>query len=893
MALAPGTRLGPYQIVSGLGAGGMGEVYRARDPRLGRDVAIKLLPSSFAADASRLARFTREAHLLAGLNHPHIAHVYGLEEAVESDAPPALVMELVEGPTLADRIAAGPIPPDEALPIARQIADALEYAHDAGVIHRDLKPANIKLRPDGAVKVLDFGLAKALEPAHGANAADGANTPTVPAANETEAGVVLGTAAYMAPEQVRGRAVDKRADIWAFGVVLFEMLTGRQLFAGHSSSDVMASVIRDDPPWDTLPASTPPHARALLGRCLERDARQRLRDIGEARVLLDASGGETERAPEDRVSKTQHRSVMLWWTAAIAVGLIAVAAIATLKRPTEGRAPFPVRFTVPQPPETAFNHQNIFSTLAAAPDGQRIVLTTQSGLLLWSAATGDTTLLDDTAGAIAPFFSPDGNQVAFFARDELRRIAVSGGPATVIMRVPAGNSGTWGRDDTILYTRWLGAEIGLWQVAANGGQPRLVARASTLAELHGFPRFLPDARHYLFLRGGYGSPVGQREICVGAVDGGAPTCLAPGDSQAEYSPTGHVIFVRAGTLVALPFDVEARRATAAAITLARATRWFGPVGAAAFAVSADGRVLVHAPTPRPRRLFWVDRSGTRVGEIGVPRMYNHVQLSPDGKRAATDIWNADNGGRDLWFVDLASGNPTRVTADPVDVYLGSWSPDGQSLIYGKPSRGDPPDLYEIAITGGEPRLLLALPGVQHAQHISADGKWLAYLESFADRSERRVWLLLQNAKPRPLRDTPANTFDPRFSPDGSVLAYASDESGSSEVYLLPLLGRASPRRVSRNGGFLPRWRPDGRELFFLQTDGTLMVVDPREDSADPRPLFRVEGVTPSDVYSPPRERFATYDVTADGQRFLMRLVEDPRDRSYDLRVWVNWAEALR
>jgi hypothetical protein len=889
MALAPGTTIGPYEIVSAIGAGGMGEVYRARDRRLNRQVALKLLPTAVANDAGRRARFTREAHLLASLNHTNIAQLYGFEEpAAGSELPPALVMELVEGGTLADRIASGPLPLDQALAIATQLADALEYAHAAGVIHRDLKPANIKVRADGTVKVLDFGLAKVLDPGGHSDASAPADTPTMAVA-DTEPGVVLGTAAYMAPEQVHGRPADKRADIWSFGVVLFEMLSGRQMFTGTSTGELMAAVIRDDPPWTALPVSTPAHVRAVLRRCLERDPRRRLRDIGDARLLLE--GGDAITPAPDVRRRSLH--AFIWPAVALLATAVVVAALVARFSRGENTSPLPLRFTVPQPPEVAFNHQNLFLTLAVAPHGDRIVLATPAGLLVWSAATGITSMLDDTAGAIAPFFSPDGEQIGFFARDELKRIAVGGGPATVITRAPAGSSGTWGADDTVLYTRWLGREIGLWQVPAKGGESRLVAAASNVTELHAFPKFLPDARHYLFLRGGYATAVGEREICVGSVDGGPPECLVPGDSQAEYSPTGHVIFVRAGTLVALPFDVRARRATAAPVTVASATRWFGPVGAAAFAVSADGRVLVHAPPPRPRRLLWLDRTGKQIADVGVPRLYNQVQLSRDGTRAAVDIWNKENGGRDLWLIDLATGSPTRVTVEPVDVYLGSWSVDEQSLIYGKPSAVAPPDLYEIALIRGESRPLLALPGVQHPQHVSPDGTLLAYLESFTDRYERHIWLLPRGGKPRPLRETPANTFDPRFSPDGRMLAYASDESGAAEVYVLPLTGSTTPRRVSRHGGFFPRWRGDGRELFFFQVDGTLMAAELGAASRDPRPLFRIDGVTPSDIHSPPQERFAAYDVTADGQRFLMRLVEDPGGRSDDLRVWVNWASAIR
>jgi eukaryotic-like serine/threonine-protein kinase len=896
MRFAPGTTLGQYEIVSAIGAGGMGEVYRARDRRLNRSVALKLLPAAVAGDAARRARFTREAQLLASLNHHNIAQIYGFEEggtlvppngvgAAEA-TPSVLAMEFVEGSTLADRIAAGPLPVDESIAIAIQLAGALEYAHAAGVIHRDLKPANIKLRPDGAVKVLDFGLAKALDAVRDA---DNNNAATV-AAGDTEPGVVLGTVGYMAPEQVRGQPADTRVDIWAFGVLLFEMLTGRNAFAGQSTSDVMAAVMRDEPAWTALPPSTPPMARIVLRRCLERDVRRRLRDIGDARLLLETADVAVDSGIAPPVAVPSRRRML--WPAATAIGFVlAIAAGIALVGRREAPSAEAIRFTVPQPRSIAWNQQMIQATLAVSPNGQQIVTATPEGLLVWSADTGSAHLLEDTADAKAPFFSPDGRYLGFFARDELRRIPIAGGPANVITAAPSGNAGTWGQDDTILYTRWLGQQIGLWQVSARGGESRLVTAAANLSELRAFPSFLPDGRHYVFLKGGFGDRSGRR-ICVAGIDDGEPVCVAQGDSNPLYAATGHLLFVQGGALVALPFDAKQREATGAPTTLVRNVRWFGPIGIASIAVSADGRVLAHSPVVRPRRLLWVDRTGRPLGNVGEPRLYNQVQLSPDGKRAAMDIWNADTGGRDIWVIDLASADLTRVTADPVDTYLGAWSEDGQSLIYGKPAPG-PPDIYEIPVAGGTPRPLLSGPGVEIPQHRSPGTGWLAYLEVLADRDGRHIWLLPPGGAPRRLRTTPANTWDARFSPNGRLLAFVSDESGTPEVYVTPFLEQGQARRLSRGGGFMPRWRGDGRELFFFRTDGMLMAVDPAGDPVNPQPLFHIDGVTPEDAPTPPRERFAFYDVTSDGQRFLLRLAEGAGDRADDLRVWVNWASAIR
>jgi eukaryotic-like serine/threonine-protein kinase len=886
MSIVAGERIGPYEIVAALGAGGMGEVYRARDSRLSRDVALKLLPASVAGDPDRLARLSREAVVLASLNHPHIAHLYGVEERAGPAAAPVLVMELIDGPTLADRMAGSRMTLEDSLPIARQIASALEYAHDLGIIHRDLKPANVKLRPDGTVKLLDFGLAKAFD-TRMREGDELANTPTVAA--DTASGVILGTAAYMAPEQVRGRPVDKRADIWAFGVVLFEMLAGSRMFPGDSASDIMAAVIRDEPPWGDLPADTPPPVRALLRRCLVRDPKQRLRDIGEARVLLEGDINAFDLGPPPTL-EAPRSSLNRWRAAAVVFGIAAIAAAAVLllRRP-EQRAPFAVEFALPQTAQIGLNQQNALApTIGIAPDGRYLAQTAPDGLVLWTAATGSSQLLDDTAGATAPFFSPDGESIAFFARETLRRVSVSGGPSSVIASAPAGGAGTWGRDGTIIYSRWLRGDIGVWRVPARGGEPQLILPVASAAETRGFPSFLPDAKHYVFLK--VNMPVGQRQICIGVVDNAEENCIAQGDSNAAYSATGHLIFVRAGALVALPFNAETRTTSGSPITLVSRTRWFGPVGIAAFAVSADGRVLAHAAPLSPRRLTWRDRAGKVLGELGAPGMYNQVQLSPDRTRVAVDVWNASNGGRDLWVIDIASGTPTRVTFEPLDSYLGSWSSD-RSLLYSRPATG-PPDVVEITLGESAPRLLVERPGVQLAQHASADGTWIAYVDVVFDREQRRVWLLRRGEAPRLLRETPTNSFDPRFSPDSRTIAFASDESGAAEIYVMPLADGGQPRRVSRAGGFLPRWRADGRELFFLQPDGALMSVDPASAST-PVALFRVDGVSLADTTSGARERYAVYDVTPDGNRFLFRMAEGAGTPADALHVWVDWARRLQ
>jgi eukaryotic-like serine/threonine-protein kinase len=892
-SLSVGTRLGPYEVVELLGAGGMGEVYRAHDTKLRRDVALKVLSASLAADPDWLARLAREAHLLASLNHSNIGHIYGMEEGdiggvAGTGTVRALVLELVEGPTLADRVARGPLPQDEAIAIARQLARALEYAHENGVIHRDLKPANIKLRADGTVKVLDFGIAKTLDTnsVDASANAERSNTATV-TSHSTQLGVLLGTAAYMSPEQACGQPLDKRADIWAFGVVLYELFTGRRLFAGANTTEVLAAVLRADIDWQQLPATTTPIVRHVLQRCLERAPRQRLRDIGEARVLLEHEGtSDVAFAAPRRQPLNRGLWIALMLMFGVAAGLAGVLVLRN-----ETRTPEPLRFTIIAPAGVPIPRPAVSPVLAVSRDGKQIALTSAGGIWLWTTTSGEARLLNDTHGAIAPFFSPDGREIAFFAADELRRVRIAGGPASTIVRAPAGSAGTWAAGDFILYNRWLGPEAGLWSVPARGGTPQLIAAAATPTDIRAFPDMLPDGRHYVYLSGAYGVAVGERKLCVGSIDGGEPDCFAAGDSNVLYSGTGHLLFVRRGTLVALPFDAGSRRPSGEAISLARGIRWFGPTGVAAFAVSANGSLLVHALASEASRLVWIDRTGREVAQVGDPARYGSVHLAPDAKRAIVEIWNSDREGRDLHLLDLATGVPQRLTFDAIDAFAPAWSPDGRRVAYSKPNPG-PPDIAVMSIGGsGASDILLAAPGVQTPMHWSPDGRLLAYIDFAAERPiQRQVWLLSVDGQRRRLREIPAESIDARFSPDGRHIAYVSYESGNADVYVAPVDGDAPGRRVSRTGGFLPRWRADGRELFFQQPDGIMVSVEPFADPVSPKLLFHLDDSASGDVDFPRTPRIADYDVAPDGQRFLIP-VRGPADRNDGLRVAIDWIKA--
>jgi len=887
MALDTGRRLGPYEIVAPLGAGGMGEVYLARDTRLGREVAVKVLPQEVAADPERRARFEREARAVAALSHPHVCALYDVGRADGPDGPlEYLVMERLEGETLARRIGRGPLPTAQLLEVGRQIAEALGAAHRRGIVHRDLKPGNVMLMKSGA-KLLDFGLAR--QGAPDAEAGDTASNSLAETASAplTREGTLVGTWPYLSPEQLLSGAADARSDIFALGAVLYEMASGRRAFAGSTPAEVSAAILREDPPDLRLAQpDRPPALATLVQECLARDPATRWQsadDVARAlRLVGDSPDGDSAAAGTAR-----GRDGHLRW-AALGVALALAAAVGTaavlLRRgPAPGER---LRFTVPPPTGALLPRPNVGPVVAVAPDGHLVAFVAitdgVSSLWLWSAEEGEARRLEGTEGATAPFFSPDGRDLAFFAADELRRIALAGGPPTRIFAAPSGNAGTWSADGTILFTRWIGPQAGLWAVPTTGGEPRLVAPAATMAELRAFPSSLPDGRHYLFLRGAFGGPVGERRACVASLDGGEPDCFTACDSQSTYVATGHLLCLRGDTLVAQPFDLERLRVAGEAFAVAEDVRWFGPTGAAVFAASADGRLVAHEPAARPSRLVWVDRDGRRLGTLGEPARYGRVELTLDGRRAGVEIWSRETGGRDLWSIDAVSGIATRLTFEPVDANSVVWSPDGSRVAFGQAHQG-PPDVVALALASGQIEPLLRAPGVQLPRDWSPDGRMLAvedYLSS--RRDQRQLWLLsLSDGQRHRFRDTPANVYHPRFSPDGRSLAFVSEESGRPEVYVASVDGAAPPRRLSRSGGLVPRWRGDGRELFFFQPDGMMVSVDPRVDASTPQLLFHVDGVIATDF---------DYYAAPDGQRFLVRLAPEP-EGSTGLRLAIHWTAA--
>ncbi len=888
MSLASGARIGPYEVVSMLGAGGMGEVYRARDVRLGRDVAIKVLPDVVAGDADRIARFQREAQLLASLNHPQIGALYGVED---SGGVRALVLELIEGPTLADRIASGPIQIDEALAIARQIAEALEAAHGQGVIHRDLKPANMKVTPDGRVKVLDFGLAKMIQGDSGASSLP--NSPTL-SVQATLAGVILGTAAYMSPEQARGKPLDRRTDIWAFGCVLFEMLTGKQAFAaGETVSDAVAAILKSEPDWSALPDATPAAVRRLLRRCITKDPRERLHDIADARLeIRDAHLGETEPrtdAPRTRVA----------WGAAAILAILSIALASVLPwSPVPAPADLPVYRSVilppPFDPKTAdgrTTERRLPRGLALSPDGRRLALVApgpDGRAMLWVRPLDGPAaqMLSGTEGAQTPFWSPDGRQLAFVAQGRLKRIDGAGGSPVTLHDGAFAAGGTWNRDNVILFAGAGVNGTAILRISAAGGvaSPATSLDAAKGETWHLRPFFLPDGRRFLYRASrGLGSGV----LYAGSLDSKERTELNP-DILGHAYANGFLLFVRDTTLMAQRFDADRLEVSGEAMPVLEQVRMGGPALLnGALSVSESGALVYQSASAQQSQLAWFDRRGKEVAVLGEAAELSYLQLSPDGRRAAVSVQESLAGNRDIWLYDTERGGRTRVTSDPSDEASAAWSPDGDRLAFLARRRGDDDlNLYQQTLSTRMEERLLATPTLESPTSWSSDGRFILYQTAGANSD---IWILPLSGdrKPVPFLATRFNEMLAEFSPDGRWIVYTSNETGRPEVYVAPFQrpGRTVP--ISTSGGNWPRWRQDGKEIFYLAAGETLVAVAVRGgDSAievgDATPLFQARF---SNTPMP-------YAVAPDGQRFLInRPIEETTDASITLVV--NWPEALR
>ena len=894
MALIPGSRLGPYEITGTLGAGGMGEVYRATDVNLTRQVAIKVLPNTFANDPERLARFEREAKTLAALNHPNIAQIYGFEKA---NGVSALVMELVEGPTLADRIAQGPIAVDETLPVAKQIAEALEAAHEQGIIHRDLKPANIKLRPDGTVKVLDFGLAKALEPAWSANVNATASPTITSPAMMTGVGVLLGTAAYMSPEQARGKPVDKRCDIWAFGCVLYEMLTGRRPFAGEDVTDTIAAVVRAEPEWDALPSQTPAAVRRVLKRCLEKQVRERLPHIGAARLDINEALGSTGDSTPSASPRPTH-STRLAWSIAAMLGL-ALAAIAAFSAVMYLRAPLPVANVYRSNLSPLSNATTDFAShLALSPDGRQLAFVARDAgdrPMLWVRPldSNEAQPLAGTQGAAAPFWSPNNRSLAFIADGKLKTIAAAGGPVAVLSDAEVPLPGAWNQDDVIVFTPKRSSPV--FRVSAKGGTPTPVTRIASTdgAVVHAFPAFLPDGRHFLYLSQ---SPNGSdQRLELASLDSPEPKRLVEGASNAVFA-NGYVLYLRDTTLMAQPFDTTDLRLTGSAMPLVASLDGLNPTltEGTSFAASQTGVLVYRTGAPRNAQLTWFDRSGRTLGVVAEPGPYGNVWLSPDAQQAAVEVL-ASNASIRVW--DLTRAVSMRMTSDPSDATFPVWSPDGTRLVFASRRQGI--DLYEKSATraGGPETVLWSDELDKFPTSWSPDGRSILY-NAVSPGTDTDVWILrltdddLSRSdigqlraphKAEPLIQTRFAERQAQFSPDGRWIAYVSTESGEPDVFVTRFPDNSATSRVSSAGGTSPQWRSDGRELFFLAPDGTVMTVAFQSNPLEigrPRALFGLPIIRPSSF---------PFDVSPDGQRFLVNV---PQSREASIALLVNWPASI-
>ena len=895
MTFAPGSRIGAHEITAKLGEGGMGEVYRATDTRLRRSVAIKVLPAALTADKDRLVRFEREAQLLASLNHPNIAHVYGFENAALPDGATGyfIAMELVEGEDLAERLKHGQIPIDEALAIAVQIAEALEAAHERGVVHRDLKPANIKITPDGKVKVLDFGLAKVFagEPI-GGSATDVAQSPTF-AYTATQAGVILGTAAYMAPEQARGKAVDKRADIWAFGAVVYEMVTGQRVFEGETVSDILAATLRQEIDWAVLPPATPAPVRQLLRRCLERDPKRRLRDIGDARFALEETSAVAEGTERPSAARPRRGRAAFTFAAVLLVAISSAVAgiwLWAIVRPAPIQGV--TRLSISLPPGHVLSGTG---GPAISPDGRVIAYAARdvsgvSRLYLRSLDHFEASVVADSEGANQPFLSPDGRRVGFFARGKLFTASVAGGAATPIADASAQPmGGTWGDDDTIVFAPAL--STGLRRIPSGGGklQQLTLPDEGLGGYAHSRPEFLPGSRSLLFTIWGAAAADTSRTShgnAVLSIDTGKWTEINSGTVwTARYADSGHLLLSGTRGIRAASFD--GRRPSPANpqtfvtdevfSTIAWSDSWFS--------VSRTGTLAYVPGDFSLGRLAWIERDGRASVLTESPVSLVDPALSPDGERIA--MQDRDNN---LWVMNLRRGSRVRLTLDGegINAYP-VWSADGTRVVFASNRSGDW-EIYSVPSAGGSASRLLTRKGNQFPLSFAPDGT-LLFNERYAGKTGAELWLLEPDGTATAyLTDQPASKAGGQFSPDGGAVAYVSDETGRDEIYIRPFGPKGDAVQVSTEGGIAPRWSPEGKELFYRRGDrfmaASVTIAGGKITAGDPRTLFEVRA-------APGRSTFqAAYSVSPDGRRFLVHLL-DPRAIPTQINLVLNWFEELK
>jgi serine/threonine protein kinase/Tol biopolymer transport system component len=895
MALQVGTRLGPYEITAPIGAGGMGEVYKARDTRLERVVAIKILPETLASDSQFRDRLDREARAISQLDHPNICTLY---DVGEQNGTAYLVMQFLEGETLEARLKKGALPLDQALSIAIQMASALEKAHRAGITHRDLKPGNIMLTKAGA-KLLDFGLAKT---SPGVATGGLSMLPTTPPAAITAQGTILGTFQYMAPEQLEGQEADARTDIFAFGTVAYEMITGRKAFVGKSQASLITAIMSSQPAtMASLQPLTPASLDHIVTQCLAKDPDDRWQSAGDlTRELqwLTNSGSHAgpPRAPTLVASASSSR---VGWIAAAIFFLTTLAAVAAWYLGRSSADTHVYRSAILTPTSLI---GPVFGRVALSPDGRRLAYTAPDAagrIMLWIRPLDSTIAqpLASTEGASAPFWSADSHFVAFIANGKLKKIDASGGPALTLCDAAAPLPGTWNRDDVIVFPSGTGRGSAggspLFRVPAAGGVPVPATSVDTKAgeTTHVSPFFLPDGRHFLFTAQGSAAASG---VYVASLDSPDRKRLLNLNTSVRYAQ-GYVLFLQEGTLMARPFDAGRLAFTGDAVPVAEQIN--GPRAGAAsgvFAVSQSG-VLVYqeaGTSGAAARLTWVDRTGKVIANVGEPGAFGDVELSPDGQRAVVTIVDPSQGQSDLWTIDLSRGLPTRLTFDPRNDVSPLWSPDGSRIVFGSDRRERGRyDLYVKAANGtGAEQPLLATEASNLPQSWSSDSQFVAYGTRSAAQFELWVLPLAGERKPMPVLQTPFANTNMRFSPDGRWIAYQSNESGRAEVYVTPFPGPGGKWQVSAAGGVYPRWRRDGKEIFFYNfADQILMAatVNVQENG------FQVGRVSSLFQAFPGGPRYF-YDVSSDGQRFLLNTTPPQNATAVEpLTLVVNWAAALK
>jgi eukaryotic-like serine/threonine-protein kinase len=868
-----GKTLGHYRVGEQLGRGGMGEVYIADDLNLNRKVALKFLPDAFAADPERMARFEREAKLLASLNHTNIAAIYGLEQ---TEGKRFLVLELVEGETLAQRISKGPMPVEEALGICRQIAEGLEAAHEKGVVHRDLKPANVMITEGDKVKILDFGLAKALSDE--TQSVDSSHSPTLTEAM-TRPCVILGTAAYMSPEQAKGKSVDKRADIWAFGCILYECLTARRTFEGETVTETLAAVLTREPEWEKVPAKV----RSLLRRCMEKDPKKRLRDIGDTYALLEV-------AAETLPDASRKYRVPIWISIALLVGLGLGIAISSYFLSAPGNPPV-MRLSILPPEKSSFGFT---VNPSISPDGRFLAFASKNAEGAWmlfvrpldSQVARPLTEINEASSIC---WSPDSRQLAFDHRGKLRKVELSGGRTESLCDLDWLAGGSWSSDGQILFASGINGPI--LRVSDSGGTPQAVtALEGKLNEMgHAWPQFLSDNRHFIYL--GLSGSAENWKAKMGSLDSTESVVILNSSKKVAYASPGYLLFVRESALMAQPFRFQSNELYGNPSRIADDVSMDAYSGLARFSVSNSG-VLAHLALSRtPDQLMWYDRQGNLLGSASPPGIYTNPVVSPDGKRVAADRYESPDAQPDVWIYDQTrQGNPSRFTFYVGDDSNSLWSPDGKLLAYSS-LRESARDLYLKSIPGtGKEELLFKSPDDKYVTSWSPDGKTIMFLSRTSANKPYDLWTLTisGNRGPVPYSKTEYNELDGQFSPDGRWVAYECDKTGQNEIYVQSYPPSGSESKISGSGGIQPKWRSDGKEIYYLSPDFKMMAVTIKTSPS-------LEAGVPVVLFDPHLGGYRTrnnYDVTGDGQRFLIK--SPALDNAVtSIAVTLNWTSLLK